>query len=158
MNRLEDSQFLELYQSFRYEDQLKFYQSRQREFTGAQTQAITISIGLIFLAAIAGVFESTDVPWLRILCLLAAAICPVLSTALAAYNALYAFEQQAKLYQDTAHNLLLARVLIPTLKPGLSDREYADQLKNFVQEVEGIFLAEQGQWGQLAKKMRPLET
>ncbi len=158
MNRLEDSQFLELYQRFRYEDQLKFYQSRHREFAGAQAQAITISIVLIFLAALAGALESIDVPWLKITCLLAAAICPVLSTALAAYNALYAFEQQAKLYQDTAHNLLRARVLIPTMKPELSDNEYDDQLKHFVQQVEEIFLAEQGQWGQLAKNMRPLET
>jgi SMODS and SLOG-associating 2TM effector domain 1 len=154
----EDRQFLKLYQSYRYEDQLNFYKSRQREFTSAQTQAITISIGLIFLAAIAGALESIDIPWLRLSCLLAAAICPVLSTALAAYNALYAFEHQAKLYQDTAHNLLQARALIPDLKPGLNDTEYADQLRNFVHEVEDTFLAEQGQWGQLAKNMKPPEA
>lgn len=158
MNRLEDSQFLELYRRFRYEDQINFYKNRHREFSRAQAQAITISIVLIFLAAIAGALESIDVPWLRITCLLAAAICPVLSTMLAAYNALYAFEQQAKLYQDTTHNLLQARVLIPPLKAELSDGEYDGQLKNFVKEVEGIFLSEQGQWGQLARNMKPLET
>ncbi len=158
MDRHEDRQFLNLYQSYRYENQLNFYKSRQREFTSAQTQAITISIGLIFLAAFAGALESIDIPWLRLTCMLAAAICPVLSTALAAYNALYAFEQQAKLYQDTTHNLLQTRVLAPDIKRGLSDFEFADQLNEYVHEVESIFQAEQGQWGQLAKKMRSPET
>jgi hypothetical protein len=155
MNRLEESQFLELYERFRYQEQLDFYKSRQREFAQAQTQAITISIVLIFLAAIAGALEAVDVPWLRLACLLAAAIFPVLSTALTAYNAFYAFEQQAKLYQDTAHNLRQARALIHNLKPELSDEAYTDQLSNYVREVETIFHDEQGQWGQLAKNMKP---
>jgi hypothetical protein len=158
MNQLEGNQFLELYQKFRYEDQINYYRGRQREFSGAQTQAITISILLILLAAIAGALEAVDVSWVKITCQIIATIAPVLSTALAAYNALYAFEQQAKLYQDTLHNLSRARILIPPSKPGLSDQEYADQLRKFVHEVEETFRAEQGQWGQLARNMKPLET
>ena len=158
MNQRDDQQFLKLYQIYRYENQLGFYRSRRGEFTKAQTQAITISIGLIFLAALAGAIASIDIPWLKLTCLLAAAICPLLSTALAAYNALYAFEQQAKLYQDTINNLLQARVFAPDVKQGLSDVEFAEQLNKYVPEVENIFLVEQGQWGQLAKKMTPPET
>lgn len=158
MSQRESQQFLELYQNYRYQDQLSFYSKRRREFSKAQTQAITISIGLIFLAAIAGVFESIDIPWLKLTCLLAAAICPVLSTAFAAYNALYAFEQQAKLYQDTINNLQRARVLVPDVKQGLSDADFAAHLNKFVQEVENVFLTEQGQWGQLAKRMKPHDT
>lgn len=158
MSQHDDQQFLELYRKHRYEDQLDFYKQRRREFTKAQTQAIFISIGLIFLVFIAGAFESVEVRWLKLTCLLAAAICPVLSTAFAAYSALYAFEQQAKLYQDTVNNLQRARVLVPDIRQGLSEAEFAEQLNKYVDEVENIFLVEQGQWGQLAKKMKPPET
>src|SRR5205085_11757192 len=117
-------------------------------------QAIFISIGLVFLAAIAGALESVDITWLKLTCLLLAAICPLLSTAFAAYNTLYAFEQQAKLYQDTINNLQRARVLIPNA----TDPDFAAKVDNYVQQVENVFLTEQGQWGQLAKKMKPTET
>jgi hypothetical protein len=158
MTQRNDKEFLSLYRLYRYENQLKFYQDRRGAFTRAQTQAITLSIGLIFLAAIAGVFESTDVLWLKILCLLLAAICPVLATTLAAYSALYGFEQQAKLYQDTIINLQRARALEPDGQPGLSEDDFRTQLDKFVHEVENTFLAEQAQWGQLAKEMKPSET
>lgn len=158
MSQRNDRQFLSLYQAYRYEDQFNWYKGRQEEFTQAQIQGITLSIGLIFLAGIASALEAIDVPWLRLVCLLAAAICPVLSTAFAAYNALYAFEQQAKLYRDTVNNLLQVRALAPDLKQGLGEPEFALELDKFVQEVENIFLVEQGQWGQLAKKMKPTET
>jgi len=158
MSQRDDRQFLELYHKHRYEHQLDFYKKRQGEFTKAQTQAIVISIGLMFLVFLAGAFESVDVPWLKLTSLLAAAICPVFSTAFAAYSALYAFEQQAKLYQDTIINLQRARVLLPDVKQGQSEVPFGAQLDKYVQEVENIFLVEQGQWGQLAKKMKPSET
>ena|ERR1700730_2690296 len=154
MSQRDDQQFLKLYQKYRYEDQLSYYLGRQGEFTHARTQAIFISIGLVFLAAIAGALGTVDILWLKLTCLLAAAICPVLATALAAYNALYAFEQQAKLYQDAINNLARARVLVLNM----GDPDFAAKVDNYVQEVEKIFLTEQGQWGQLAKRMRPHET
>ncbi len=158
MNQHDSHQFLKLYRAYRYEDQLNFYQNRRGEFRKAQTQAITLSIGLVFLTAVVGALESVGVPWLKFVCLLAAAIFPVLSSAIAGYSALYAFEQQAKLYQDTINNLHQARVLVPDVKQGLSDADFAEQLGKYVHEVENIFSLEQGQWGQLAKKMRPSET
>ncbi len=158
MNQLDDQQFLKLFQDYRYEHQLNFYKARRIEFTKAQTQAIIISIGLIFLAAAAGAFASVSGSWLKVACLLVAAIFPVLSTAIAGYSVLYAFEQQAKLYQDTINNLLLARSLAPNIKQGLSDTDFTAQLDKYVNEVEKIFLAEQGQWGQLAKLMKPSEV
>jgi len=155
MNRHSAQEFLKLFQVYRYENQLKFYQERQIEFTKAQTQAISISIGLIFFAAAAGALASVSESWLKVACLLVAAIFPVLSTAIAGYSVLYAFEQQAKLYQDTINNLLLARSLEPDIQPELSDTDFIDQLDKYVHEIEKIFLAEQGQWGQLAKTMKP---
>lgn len=158
MNQRDDRQFLKLFQDYRYEDQLNFYRARRIEFTKAQTQAIIISIVLIFLAAIAGVLASVSGSWPKVVFLLVAAIFPVLSTAIAGYSVLYAFEQQAKLYQDTLNNLLLARSLAPDVKPGLSDADFTAQLDKYVIEVEKIYLAEQGQWGQLAKLMKPSEV
>jgi hypothetical protein len=158
MSQHEDQQFLRLYQKYRYEDQLDFYKRRHGEFTKAQAQAIFLSIGLMFIVCLAGALEQIEVPWLKLTCLLAAAICPILSTAFAAYNTLYAFEQQAKLYQDTLNNLQRARVLLADLEQGLSNDDFAVHLGSYVQTVENIFLAEQGQWGQLAKKMKSAET
>jgi ABC-type multidrug transport system fused ATPase/permease subunit len=158
MSQHEDQQFLKLYQKYRYEDQLNFYKQRHREFAKAQAQAIFISIGLMFIVCLAGALEQINIRWLNLTCLWLAVICPILSTAITAYGTLYAFEQQAKLYQDTLNNLQRVRVLLTDLEQGLSDDDFAVRLGNYVQTVENIFLAEQGQWGQLAKKMKPAET
>jgi conflict system pore-forming effector with SLATT domain len=158
MNLRDDQQFLKLFRDYRFEHQLDFYRARRIEFTKAQTQAIILSIGLIFLAAIAGAFAPVSGSWLKVACLLVAAIFPVLSTAVAGYSVLYAFEQQANLYHHTMNNLISARSLAPDIKQGLSDAEFTTQLGKYVNEVEKIFLAEQGQWGQLAKLMKPPEV
>lgn len=158
MNQRDDHQFLKLFQDYRFEHQLNFYKARRIEFTKAQTQAMILSIVLIFLAAIAGVLASVSGSGLKVVFLLVAAISPVLSTAIAGYSVLYAFEQQAKLYLDTINNLLLARSLAPDVKQGLSDTDFTIQLEKYVNEVEKIYLAEQGQWGQLAKLMKPSEV
>jgi hypothetical protein len=159
MSQHDEKQFLELYRLYRYEDQLAFYKDRQQEFETANIEAISLSVGLIFLAALtAGVASATPLPWLRLTCLLIAAICPTLSTALAGYNALYAFEQQAKLYRDTAYSLMKTHALAPDVEQDLDDAEFAQKRDHYIHEVEAIFLVEQGQWGQLARKMKPSET
>jgi SMODS and SLOG-associating 2TM effector domain 1 len=156
MSQRDDKQFLALYTTYRYEDQLKFYKVRHEEFEVANTQAVTISIVLIFLTALtAGVASSTNVTWLKLTCLLIAAISPILSSALAGYSALYGFEQQAKLYQDTINNLRKARVREPQLD--LSEAS-AQQVNEYIQEIENVLLVEQGQWGQLARELKPSEA
>ncbi len=150
-------QFLQLYQRYRYEEQFKFYTSRQKEFTRAENQAFAISIGLIFIAALAGALEGIPLSWFRLVCLLTAAICPMLSATLTGYTALYAFEQQAKLYQDALYNLQKVRMHLPATQQGLSEADFAQQLHVYVQEVEKILQVERGQWGQLARNMKPPE-
>lgn len=157
MSQHDVDSFLKLYQQYRYKNQLNFYISRQQEFTRAQTQALVLSTGLILLVALAGALEAIDVSWFRLLCLLVAAICPVLSTALIGYTALYAFEQQAKIYQDAIHNLRKIRAQMPGLQTSLSKADLAQQVSVYVSEVERILQKEQGQWGQLAKNMKPPE-
>jgi hypothetical protein len=156
MNQRDDKQFLALYTAYRYKDQLKFYEDRHEEFKVANTQTFIISIVLLFITTItAGVASGTSNPSLKLTCLLIAAICPILSSALAAYSALYGFERQAKLYQDTINNLKKARVREPQLD--LSDAS-AQQVDEYIQEIENVLLVEQGQWGQLARELKPPET
>jgi hypothetical protein len=156
MNQRDDRQFLALYTKYRYEDQLQFYEVRHKEFEVANTQAATISIVLIFLTALtAGVASSTNLPWLKLTCLLIAAISPILSSALAGYSALYGFEQQAKLYQDTINNLKNIRIREPQLD---FSEASSQQVDNYIQEIENVLLVEQGQWGQLARELKPAEA
>jgi hypothetical protein len=159
MSQRDNTQFLALYKAHRYEDQLQFYKNRHEEFEAANTQAVTISIVLIFLTALtAGVASSTNISWLKLTCLLVAAISPILSSALAGYSALYGFEQQAKLYQDTLNNLLQTSTKEPDLQQDLSDTSSAQKIDEYVYEMENVLLVEQGQWGQLARELKPSEA
>ena len=76
---------------------------------------------------------------------------------LTAYTSLYAFEQQAKLYQDTVYALLKVHSASPNTQQGLSEQVFAEQVHDYVDKVENIFLVEQSQWGQLAGRMKPPE-
>lgn len=154
MSQGNNEQFLELYQKHRYEHQLKFYEDRRAEFDTANTEAVTLSIVLIFLAAIAGgVASAVETPWLKLMCLLVAAISPIISTAIAGYSVLYGFEQQAKLYHDTLGNLRKKHPPKFDAKHGLSDIA----LTQYVHDIENTFQMEQGQWGQLAGKLKPAD-
>jgi len=155
MSQSTDQQFLELYQKHRYEDQINFYQKRERAFTAAQKQATFISTSLMLLTALAGALEAIEVPWLRLVFMFIAAIAPVFYTSFTSYNALYAFEQQAKLYRDTLTKLQYTRVLIPDVTQGASEREFTNQLNKYIDEVERVLLVEQEQWEELATRMKP---
>ena len=154
----DNQEFLKLYQEYRYKHQFDFYTARQTEFAKAKMQAVILGVILMLLATIAGIIASyTALSWLKLTCLLIAAISPVLYTTLTAYSALYGFEQQAKLYRDTSYALLQTHTTSPDLRQGLTEEQYKKELDKYVHEVENIFLVEQGQWGQLAKKMKPSE-
>ena len=152
-------QFFDLYQKYRYEAQSNFYNGRRAEFEKARIQAIwftSILMGLTALAA--GLAPINGIPsWLKLSFLLMAAILPIVATTITAYSTLYGFEQQAKLYQDTINALLEAYLLSPdpAVKPGLSETEFTELLDKYVEKVETVFHVEQGQWGQLATKMKP---
>jgi hypothetical protein len=158
MSQPDFAQLLEIYQKYRYQDQVTFYQNRHKEFTKAETQATILSIGLIGMTALGGALQLIDVTWVKYVALFAAAICPVLFTALAAYRTLYGFEEQAKLYHDTIHNLRLSHEIMSDGIQGLNEAEFAEHLKKYIDDTESIFLKEQGQWGQLAKDLKPPET
>jgi membrane protein implicated in regulation of membrane protease activity len=158
MNQHNTLQFFRLYHRYRYEHQINYYSNRQKELTRAQNQAIWLSIGLIFLAALAAALETVSVPWFKYICLFLAVICPVLSSALAGYNALYAFEKQAKIYRDARQNLEMLDARWPDLQQAQKEEEIVKQVNDYIQETEAILRTERGYWGQLAKSMRPLDV
>ena len=155
MNQHDIVRFFQFYHQYRYEHQINYYLGRQKEFTRAQNQAIWLSIGLIFLAALAAAVGTTSILWLKFISLFLAAICPVLSTTLAGYNALYAFEQQAKIYRDARQNLEMLGIKAPDPQQIKDEAEFASQVSTYIQETEMVLQTEHGYWGQLAKNMKP---
>jgi hypothetical protein len=136
-------QFIQMYRRHRLEDQLGYYEARQREFDAAQLQASWIS-GVIMIAASAAAFVSTARSSWPLWTVLAAAL-PALSAAVASFQRLYAFERLAKLYAD-------ARTALGTVGPlpaAETDEELDASIHTFVAKAERIFQQEQGQWGQL---------
>lgn len=157
MKQPDAQQFLQIYQIYRHKNQLDFYTKREEEFAHAQHQTTWLSIGLFLCAALAGALGGVPVNWLQSICLLLAAICPVLSTMLTGYNALYAFEQQAKIYRDARQNLETLFTQMPDFQPGQDELEFGKHVEKYVLETEIILSEERGYWGQLARNMKPLD-
>ena len=156
MPQFDTGQFFQLYRKHRHMYQLGYYTKRQREFSGAYNEALALSITLIVITTLASAFESLST--LRLFFTLVAVVCPVLAAALTAYNALYSFEEQAKLYDDARSNLEVILAQVTTLPQEAEDEaEFHKRVTKYVQEVEGIFSSEEGQWGQLARSMKPPE-
>jgi hypothetical protein len=153
LNQQATEQFLDLYQSERLQSQLDYYEKRVKEFTNAQRQAIWLSIGLVFLTALAGAFEGIATSWLRVTLLLIAAICPILSTVLAGYTALRGFTQQAKLYHDARRNLI--HIHAPAFRADQPQRDLSNEISKYVNKVEDVLQTEHGFWGQLTEGMTP---
>ena len=152
-----DEQFLALYQQYRFEDQRGWYERRRAEFEAAHGQVIALTELLMVLAGAASALAVADVGGLKTLWAVLAVVFPALFTALSAYNGLYAFERQAKLYRDAANMMLHARADAPDLKPGITEADYRQALSVYVNKVEGILRREQGQWGQLTSEIEPIE-
>ncbi len=158
MSKQNIHEFFDLYQKHRYEDQIKFYHDRVKEFEQAHNQAILISIILLGLTVLTGGLGSVNsfLPWFKLSCQIAAVILPVLSTTIIAYDGLYDFEQQAKFYRDSIANLRHARRdLDPSILASLDEGQFTQRVEKYVKDVEKVFHDEQGQWGQLALKFKP---
>jgi hypothetical protein len=154
--REHDQQFLGLYQRHRFQDQRTFYDSRRREFEAARDQVLWLTTVFMVLTAAVAALASANVGGFRSLWSILAVAFPALSTALSAYNALYAFERQAKIYGDAANALLRARADSPDLKPPMDDAAFQEALRAHVEQVEQILRNEQAQWGQLIGESKPV--
>jgi hypothetical protein len=134
------SQLLQFYREQRIEDQITFYTGRRDLFDRASGQALAISAMLFGFAAAASALAGAAIGWRPVWTALAA-ILPAMSTALAAYLALYAFEQQSKIYGDAVRAVRAASHPSPD-SAGL------------VKRVEGALRNEQAQWGQLTSQIQ----
>ncbi len=151
-----DEDFLRCYEKYRYEDQHGFYESRIKQFEAARSQAIFLTSILIGCTGITSVLAAADVLHLKTLWVILSIVFPALGTAFAAYDRLYAFEQQTKLYKD-ARRALDAHRYRPIGKASLSESEFRAAVSDHVQEVEGVLRSEQGQWGQLISQVPAAE-
>ncbi|HLV98997.1 MAG TPA: DUF4231 domain-containing protein [Ktedonobacterales bacterium] len=135
--------FWQLYYRYRYEDQIKFYEDRTKEFKKAQSEATILTIILMTAASVVSLFGSADLLQFSTGWAVLAVFFPVLATALATYQSVYAFERQAKLYEDASG--VLNSVQMPPTPGGSPDVSIQD----YVEQIEYVFKMEQGQWGQL---------
>jgi hypothetical protein len=138
-------EFLAVYRAARVEDQRGYYECRAGEFGTAHRQLLLLSAILFGVSAFVGFLAGLDFSG-NFGFALAAAIIPPLTTALAAYEGLYAFERNAKRYRDAARNLNLVR---PPSRTAATDESVAA----YVARIEAIFAHERGQWGQLAAEI-----
>jgi hypothetical protein len=139
-------QFLAFYQEQRIDDQLRFYSGRSAEFDRATGQVLALSAMLLGFATAASALAGTHIRGTAVWSALAV-ILPAACTALAAYNALYAFEQQAQIYNDARRAVMAASRPKPS-----ADASPAD-IAEMVQRVEAAFRQEGSQWGQLATEL-----
>lgn len=148
-------QFLSLYQTHRHKDQIGFYKARCAESEKARRQAIITAGVLMFLTAMVSILTVTDLFWPKWVWAVLGVLFPALSTALTAYNSLFSFEQQSKLYQDAARSLHRAEAAAYGLQGGKTD--YQNRIEAYVNQVEEILRKERAQWGQLTSEIKPVE-
>lgn len=134
-----EEQFLRVYERRRVDHQAEYYDRRIREFTVIGGRLATIAAITFVLSSAIAVLAALDESGRPALAILTVAL-PGLSTALAAFNALYGFDRHVKLYGDAARSL--ARIEPPEPDP--------DAIATYVESVETVLRTEQGQWGQLA--------
>jgi SMODS and SLOG-associating 2TM effector domain 1 len=140
----------ELYARSRHEDQLRYYRGRVSVYERALAQlgfcSAIVLVGASTAAALAGNGVANVHVWAVL-----AVVLPALATVLAAYGALFGFEQQAKLYTDAATALQRAKRDAPDVEHATHPDE---ALRGYVEQVEEILRREQAQWGQFASEQK----
>ena len=147
-------QFLDVYRKARLQDQLGYYDNRRKKYERAHGELLVASAILLGITSTASALAGTQIHG-RLAWAVAAAILPTLSTALAAYGGLFAFERNAKLYRDALRNLTM--IDEPNLSRIVDEREAATALAMYVEQVENVFRSEQAQWGQLTAEHKQAE-
>jgi hypothetical protein len=150
-------QFLNLYQTHRHKDQIGFYQRRRAEFQRARRQAIITAGVLMLLTAMVSIFTATNIFFPKWVWAALSVFFPALSTALTAYNSLFAFEQQLKLYGDASRALHSAEADVYSLRKSLIEADSQEKIEAYVNQIEEILRKERSQWGQLTSEIDPVE-
>lgn len=153
----QQQQFLNLYHTFRHEEQVGYYKARSGEFENAQKQGVYMAAGLMFLTAIVSLLISANLIGAKSVLAALGVILPALSAALTSYNSLYSFEQQSKLYKDAMNALHKAEASRLDAEQA-TEAETVAKMEDYVNQVEGVFQKEQGQWGQLISEIKSLDA
>jgi hypothetical protein len=148
-----ERELLLFYRKHRIGDQLLFYRTRSELFDRATGQALALSAMLLGFASAAGALAGTNVGWTQGWSALAT-ILPAMSTALAAYSALYTFDHQSKIYSDAVRALNAASRPMPDLDIPEDERPPEANIAELVKRVESVLRQEQAQWGQLTSQLR----
>jgi len=136
------ARLIEFYRTCRLEHQHDFYEKRSSEFGSAATQLALVSAVVLGATAVVAALAAADSGGKTVFEILAVAL-PALSTALAGFGALYAFDHQRKLYVDAMRSLRDADAV-----------ELADPAA-YAEAVEEILAREQAQWGQVVGEIKP---
>jgi len=132
-----------LYTKLRLQYQIDWYSSRIDEYQDNATAMLWISAlimagtGLVSFAATSG-----DQPLLAMF----TALLPALATAITSFQAVYQWERQATIYEDTELALESIKLNLPPEVP--ADRELP-VLRDLITRAEDAFRTEASQWGQL---------
>jgi hypothetical protein len=147
-------ELLEFYRRHRIDDQLAFYTRRRELFERATDQALAISAVLLAFSSAVSVFAFTAARGSAEVWSIVGIILPAMSIALAAYTALYAFEQQSKIYGDAARAIRAASRTKPGSSTDLGGRSSDENVAELVRRVEDVLRQEQAQWGQLTSQIQ----
>jgi SMODS and SLOG-associating 2TM effector domain 1 len=139
-----EAQLVTAYRERRLLHQRRYYDDRREEYQRASGQLALLTAALVALGGVAGVLSSANAYDAREAWAILAAAGPALATFLIAYDALFGFERNAKLFTDASSALRLAELRAPAQSAD------ADAVRMWIEQVEGILQREQGQWGQLA--------
>jgi hypothetical protein len=139
-----------IYQHQRLENQKVYYRSRIEEFrlnSGCMLYSSALLMGLSTTISLLSI-SSDDAFWMLI-----TAILPAIAAALAAFRAVYQWERQMSLYEDSLLELRRAGNIIVGVQP----EDYEKVLPSLVRRSESVFQNEAGQWGQI-KGVMPADT
>jgi SMODS and SLOG-associating 2TM effector domain 1 len=143
-------QALALYRAARVEDQVDYYRRSSAEYDRAGAQSVALSAVLLSLTTLAGTVAGLEISG-KMGWAIAAAVIPAVTTALAAYEAIFGFERVSKLYGDAIRSLRLVEE--PDLAGIADEAEAAAKVAAYAGAVEAVLLKEQAQWGQLTAKI-----
>jgi hypothetical protein len=151
----QQKQFLAVYHAYRHKDQVAFYRMRSEEFERAHNQAIYVAAALMAVTATISFLTPAyfgECKWAPVL----GVFLPALSAALTAYNSLYSFEPQSKLYRDALNALGEAEAIGYDAKQAVETQapDAEAKVETYVNQVEAVFRKEQGQWGQLISEIK----
>jgi hypothetical protein len=135
-----EQEFAELYDEERVRGQLGWYEARADEYDGANGQGENARLVLLLLAAISGLVASFDVA--RATLGVVAAALAATATLVTGWMDLVGFRTNADLYRAAVGGLAHLRPDRPT------DTSPPEQLRRYVEQVEGILLGEVRTWSQ----------